>query len=223
MLTGHCATSATSGCPTSPSWTCCGRSPPNRARPCRGGQPLSWPRCWPGDRRPSAGSARRRGRDLSRPLRTEAAPQPVDDGRLQLFESVATLICELASGAPLLIVLEDVPGRTGPAAIYCGTSWPGWWTSRWRWWPPTGPTTCTALIRYARCSPSWCACRVSSGWSLPPLPDAEVGTLVRRLADTAGSLPESVVEDVVARAEGNAFYAEELWPPVSTARRCRWG
>src|SRR5206468_4861890 len=48
------------------------------------------------------------GRDLSRPLPHRAAPQPVDDGRLQLFESVAALICERAAGAALLIVLEDV-------------------------------------------------------------------------------------------------------------------
>ena len=40
------------------------------------------------------------GRDLSRPLPHRAAPQPVDDGRLQLFESVAGLICELAAAAP---------------------------------------------------------------------------------------------------------------------------
>ena len=37
------------------------------------------------------------GRDLSRPLPHRAAPQPVDDGRLQLFESVAGLLCELAA------------------------------------------------------------------------------------------------------------------------------
>ncbi|HEY4625934.1 MAG TPA: ATP-binding protein, partial [Blastococcus sp.] len=37
------------------------------------------------------------GRDLSRPLPHRAAPQPVEDGRLQLFESVAALICEVAS------------------------------------------------------------------------------------------------------------------------------
>ncbi|MBW8766366.1 MAG: AAA family ATPase, partial [Geodermatophilales bacterium] len=48
------------------------------------------------------------GRDLGRPLPNRAAPQPVDDGRLQLFESVAGLICELAAAAPLLLVLEDL-------------------------------------------------------------------------------------------------------------------
>ena len=42
------------------------------------------------------------------PLPNRAAPQPVDDGRLQLFESVAALLCELAAAGPLLVVLEDV-------------------------------------------------------------------------------------------------------------------
>ena len=48
------------------------------------------------------------GRDLGRPLPNRAAPQPIDDGRLQLFESVAGLICELAAAGPLLLVLEDL-------------------------------------------------------------------------------------------------------------------
>jgi DNA-binding CsgD family transcriptional regulator len=45
---------------------------------------------------------------------------------------------------------------------------------------------------------------------LAPLPDADVGALVRELAASTGGLPERTVDDVVARAEGNAFYAEEL-------------
>jgi DNA-binding CsgD family transcriptional regulator/tetratricopeptide (TPR) repeat protein len=164
------------------------------------GRPASFP--------PAAPAAE--GRDLSRPLPHRAAPQPVDDGRLQLFESVAALICELASGAPLLIVLEDVH-----------------WADR----------SSRDLLRYllARLVDEPVAVVASyraddlhrrhplrpllaelvrlpgvERLELEPLPDAEVGTLVRRLAAPAGSLPESAVEDMVARAEGNAFYAEEL-------------
>src|SRR5687768_5638231 len=48
------------------------------------------------------------GRDLGRPLPNRPAPHAVDDGRLQLFESVAGLLCELASSGPLLLVLEDL-------------------------------------------------------------------------------------------------------------------
>lgn len=149
-------------------------------------------------------------RDLSRPLPHRAAPQPADDGRLQLFESVAGLICEVASHGPLLIVLEDVH-----------------WADR----------SSRDLLRYllARLSDEPVAVVASyraddlhrrhplrpllaelvrlpgvERLELAPLPDDQVGALVRRLSGSAGSLPQSVVDDVVARAEGNAFYAEEL-------------
>ncbi|MFD2091746.1 helix-turn-helix transcriptional regulator [Blastococcus deserti] len=148
--------------------------------------------------------------DLSRPLPHRASPQPVDDGRLQLFESVAGLICELARRGPLLIVLEDVH-----------------WADR----------SSRDLLRYllARLVDEPVAVVVSyraddlhrrhplrpllaelvrlpavERLELAPLPDAAVAELVRVLAASAGGLPESRVEDVVARAEGNAFYAEEL-------------
>jgi DNA-binding CsgD family transcriptional regulator/tetratricopeptide (TPR) repeat protein len=150
------------------------------------------------------------GRDLSRPLPHRAAPQQVDDGRLQLFESVAALICELAAGAPLLIVLEDLH-----------------WADR----------SSRDLLRYllARLVEEPVAVVASyraddlhrrhplrpllaelvrlpgvERLELAPLPDAEVAELVRRLAATSGAPAASTIEDVVARAEGNAFYAEEL-------------
>lgn len=149
-------------------------------------------------------------RDLGSPLPHRAAPPPVEDGRLQFFESVATLLCELAGSGPLLLVLEDVH-----------------WADR----------SSRDLLRYllARLADEPVAVVASyraddlhrrhplrpllaelfrlpgvERLELSPLPDAEVGALVRRLATTPGSLPESVVEDVVTRAEGNAFYAEEL-------------
>lgn len=43
---------------------------------------------------------------------------------------------------------------------------------------------------------------------LRPMPDAEVARLVRALRE--GPLPETTVRRIVERAEGNAFYAEEL-------------
>ncbi|MCF6506173.1 LuxR family transcriptional regulator [Blastococcus sp. MG754426] len=148
------------------------------------------------------------GLDLGRPLPHRAAPQPVDDGRLQLFESVAALLCELAAAGPLLVVLEDVH-----------------WADR----------SSRDLLRYllARLVDEPVAVVASyraddlhrrhplrpllaelvrlpgvERLDLAPLPDAAVGDLVRGLA--SADLPQSAVEDVVARAEGNAFYAEEL-------------
>ena len=188
------STSATSACPTCPSSTCCGRWPPTPTlAPERGGQP--------GPRRPLfAGRPGDRCRRCSRSprgatsaarCRTARRRQPVDDGRLQLFESVAALICELAAHGPLLIVLEDVH-----------------WADR----------SSRDLLRYllARCSDEPVAVVASyraddlhrrhplrpllaelvrlpgvERLELGPLADAEVGALVRRLAAAAGPLPES--------------------------------
>jgi DNA-binding CsgD family transcriptional regulator/tetratricopeptide (TPR) repeat protein len=147
------------------------------------------------------------GRDLGRPLPNRAAPQPVDDGRLQLFESVAGLICDLAVNGPLLLVLEDVhwADRSSrdllryllarlvdePVAVVASYR-----SDDLHRRHPLRPLL-AELVRLPLVE------RVE----LAPLDDTEVGALVRRLA---GSVPERTVEDVVARAEGNAFFAEEL-------------
>ncbi len=49
---------------------------------------------------------------------------------------------------------------------------------------------------------------------LRPLPDPQVAQLVRALEDRP--LPEAVVRGIVARAEGNAFYAQELFAAAGT-------
>jgi len=135
---------------------------------------------------------------------------PADDGRLQLFEAVAALLAELAADTPLLVVLEDLH-----------------WADR----------SSRDLLRYllARLVDDPIAVVASyraddlhrrhplrpllaelvrlpgvERLTVDPLPDADVGVLVRALADASGGVPAGTVEDVVARAEGNAFYAEEL-------------
>jgi DNA-binding CsgD family transcriptional regulator/tetratricopeptide (TPR) repeat protein len=145
--------------------------------------------------------------DLGRRLPHRAAPLPVHDGRLQLFESVATLLAELAAGTPLVLVLEDLH-----------------WADR----------SSRDLLRYllARLAGEPVAVVASyraddlhrrhplrpllaelvrlpgvERLELAPLADAAVGQLVR---DLAAEVSEETVEDVVARAEGNAFYAQEL-------------
>jgi DNA-binding CsgD family transcriptional regulator len=148
--------------------------------------------------------------DLGRPLPHRAARPPLDDGRLQLFESVAALLSELGAGGPVLVVLEDLH-----------------WADR----------SSRDLLRYllARLVDEPVAVVASyraddlhrrhplrpllaelvrlpgvERLTLEPLPDAEVGALVRGLAAASGGVPAATVDDVVARAEGNAFYAEEL-------------
>ena len=148
--------------------------------------------------------------DLTRPLPHRAAPQPVEDGRLQLFESVAALICEVASKGPLLIILEDLHwadrssrdllryllARLVDEPVAVVASYRADDLHRRH---PLRPLL-AELVRL----PS------VERLDLLPLPDAEVGALVRGLAASSGGVAESTVADVVARAEGNAFYAEEL-------------
>src|SRR4051812_48085221 len=148
--------------------------------------------------------------DLTRPLPHRATPQPVEDGRLQLFESVAALICEVATTAPLLIVLEDLHwadrssrdllryllARLVDERVVVVASYRADDLHRRH---PLRPLL-AELVRLPGVE----------RLAVDPLPDADVERLVRGLAAESGGVSAGTVEDVVARAEGNAFYAEEL-------------
>ncbi len=148
--------------------------------------------------------------DLGRPLPNRAALLPPDAGRLQLFESVAALLADLAATAPLVLVLEDLHwadrssrdllryllARLGEERVAVVASYRSDDLHRRH---PLRPLL-AELVRLPGVE----------RLELPPLPDAAVGQLVRDLGRGAGPVPEATVEDVVARAEGNAFFAEEL-------------
>jgi DNA-binding CsgD family transcriptional regulator/tetratricopeptide (TPR) repeat protein len=162
----------------------------------------------PGPLAPAQGVAERG--DLDRPLPHRAAPQPVDDGRLQLFEAVASLLCELSAAGPLLVVLEDLHwadrssrdllryllARLVDEPIAVVASYRADDLHRRH---PLRPLL-AELVRLPGVE----------RLELAPLSNAEVRDLVRSLAGPDGGVPEATVDDVVARAEGNAFYAEEL-------------
>ncbi|TKJ20209.1 LuxR family transcriptional regulator [Blastococcus sp. CCUG 61487] len=150
------------------------------------------------------------GQDLGRPLPHRAAPQPTDDGRLQLFESLAHLLCELAAATPLLLVLEDVHwadrssrdllryllARLVDEPILVVVSYRSDDLHRRH---PLRPLL-AELVRQPGVE------RID----LAPLPPAALRDLVCGRAQESGGLSESALDDVVARAEGNAFFAEEL-------------
>jgi DNA-binding CsgD family transcriptional regulator/tetratricopeptide (TPR) repeat protein len=146
---------------------------------------------------------------------TDAARDP--GGRLRLFEDVAGLLADLAAVAPLVLVLEDLhwadqssrdllrfllsrgvlhrPGAGAPdRRLALLASYRADDLHRRH---PLRPLL-AELVRL----PS------VERLELRPLPDPEVARLVRALGRRA--LPEAVVHGIVARAEGNAFYAEEL-------------
>ncbi len=152
--------------------------------------------------------------DRGSPLGRGALRPPTDDGRLQLFEAVAALLAEVAAGRPLLVVLEDLHwadrssrdllryllarllARLVDEPITVVVSYRADDLHRRH---PLRPLL-AELVRLPGVE----------RLTLEPLPDADVGALVRGLAATSGGVAEGTVEDVVARAEGNAFYAEEL-------------
>ncbi|WP_129311294.1 helix-turn-helix transcriptional regulator [Streptomyces sp. L2] len=146
---------------------------------------------------------------------TDTARDP--DARLRLFEGVAGLLADLAARAPLLLVLEDlhwadqssrdllrfllsrgVPHRPGPGtadrrlAVFASYR-----SDDLHRRHPLRPLL-AELVRLP----------AVERLELRPLPDAEVDRLVRALRESP--LPESTVRGIVERAEGNAFYAEEL-------------
>jgi DNA-binding CsgD family transcriptional regulator/tetratricopeptide (TPR) repeat protein len=135
---------------------------------------------------------------------------PGDDGRLQLFESVAALLAEVAAATPLLVVLEDVHwadrssrdllrylfARLADEPVAVVASYRSDDLHRRH---PLRPLL-AELVRLPGVERS----------ELAPLPDPAVAQLVRDRAAGDGGLPDATVDDVVARAEGNAFYAEEL-------------
>ncbi|WP_318014233.1 ATP-binding protein [Geodermatophilus sp. YIM 151500] len=161
--------------------------------------------------RPGAGLAEvEDAADIGRPLVARRVPVRVDDDRLQLFESVAALLGELAASTPLLVVLEDLHwadrssrdllryllARLADEPVAIVATYRSDDLHRRH---PLRPLL-AELVRLPGVE------RLELG----PLPDPDVGELVRSLAAGTGGVPPGTVDDVVARAEGNAFYAEEL-------------
>ncbi|MFG2352267.1 ATP-binding protein [Streptomyces sp. NPDC048521] len=145
----------------------------------------------------------------------EAARDP--DGRLRLFEDVAGLLADLAAVAPLVLVLEDLHWADQSSRDLLR-----FLLSRGVLHRPGGgaPDRRLAVLASYRADDlhrrhplrpllaELVRLPAVERLELRPLPDPEVARLVRALG--AGPLPEAVVHGIVARAEGNAFYAEEL-------------
>ncbi|MFE9883214.1 AAA family ATPase [Streptomyces sp. NPDC005784] len=146
---------------------------------------------------------------------TGSAPDP--GGRLQLFEGIAGLLADLADVAPLLLILEDLhwadqssrdllrfllsrgvlqrPAPGGPArrlAVFASYRADDLHRRH-----PLRPLL-AELIRLP----------AVDRLELRPMADADVARLVRALR--TGPVSDTTVRRIVERAEGNAFYAEEL-------------
>ncbi|MFJ3670987.1 AAA family ATPase [Streptomyces sp. NPDC090106] len=138
-------------------------------------------------------------------------------GRLRLFEGMAGLLAELTAVAPLLLVLEDLHWADQSSRDLLR-----FLLSRGVLQRPSGGAPAHRLAVFASYRSDDLhrrhplrpllaeLVRLPSveRLELPPLADAEVARLVRALRDRP--LPDATVRRIVERAEGNAFYAEEL-------------
>jgi len=146
------------------------------------------------------------GRDAEQPDRV--APAPAGSGQRQLFEAVGALLFELAALRPLLLVIEDlhwadqstrdllrflISRFTDQQLVIIGSYRSDDMHRR----HPLRPW----LAELARVD-------VVNRLALSPLADPAVAALVR--ANRPDRIADSVLRSIVERAEGNAFYAEEL-------------
>ncbi|MGW1716993.1 helix-turn-helix transcriptional regulator [Streptomyces sp. NPDC002156] len=138
-------------------------------------------------------------------------------GRLRLFEGMAGLLADVTEVAPLLLVLEDLhwadqssrdllrfllsrgvlQGPTGGAPGHRLAVFASYRADDLHRRHPLRPLL-AELVRLP----------AVERLELRPMGDAEVARLVRALGE--GPLSDTTVRRIVERAEGNAFYAEEL-------------
>lgn len=143
--------------------------------------------------------------------------------RLRLFEGVAGLLADLADVAPVLLVLEDLhwadqssrdllrfllsrgllQRQAGGAAAHRLTVFASYRADDLHRRHPLRPLL-AELVRLP----------VVERLELRPMADTEVARLVRAVQQR--TLPDSTVRRIVERAEGNAFYAEELVAATDT-------
>ncbi|MBD0422829.1 AAA family ATPase [Streptomyces sp. TRM S81-3] len=139
------------------------------------------------------------------------------DAMLRLFEGVAGLLADLAEVAPLLLVLEDLHWADQSSRDLLR-----FLLSRGILQHPVGgaPARRLAVLASYRADDlhrrhplrpllaELVRLPAVERMELRPLADADVARLVRALRERP--LPDATVHRIVERAEGNAFYAEEL-------------
>ncbi|MFF0015519.1 AAA family ATPase [Streptomyces sp. NPDC005374] len=138
-------------------------------------------------------------------------------GRLRLFEGIAGLLADLADITPLLLVLEDLHWADQSSRDLLRFLLSRGILQRAAGGAPTHRLAVLASYRaddLHRRHPlrpllaELVRLPAVERLELRPMGDAEVARLVRALRE--GPLPDTTVRRIVERAEGNAFYAEEL-------------
>lgn len=148
----------------------------------------------------------------------QAAGQDGALDRSDLFEAMHVLLEAVAAKAPLLLVVEDTHWADQSTRDLLSFLF-----SR----PFEGPVAVVASYRaddlhrrhpLRRQVAEWSRLRDVQRLPLSPLPEQSVRALIAELAP--GTLTEQELSDIVARAEGNAFFVEEL--TSAAAEPGRW-
>ncbi|MEB8339235.1 helix-turn-helix transcriptional regulator [Streptomyces endophyticus] len=146
-----------------------------------------------------------------------AGPAPDPGSRLQLFEGVAGLLADLADLAPLLLVVEDLHWADQSSRDLLRFLLSRGVLQRPA---PGGPRRRLAVFASYRADDlhrrhplrpllaELIRLPAVDRLDLRPMADADMARLVR--ARRTGPVPDGTVRRIVDRAEGNAFYAEEL-------------
>ncbi len=128
--------------------------------------------------------------------------------RAQLFDAVYAGLAQLAADAPLLVVLEDIHWADQSTRDLLT----GLFTR-----PPAGPIAIVASYRtddlhrrhpLRAAAAEWARLARVTRMTLHPLPDKDIRRLVRELHPAP--ISDLEVRRIVSRAEGNAFFTEEL-------------
>ncbi|MDQ1042862.1 helix-turn-helix transcriptional regulator [Streptomyces sp. V4I2] len=144
-------------------------------------------------------------------------------GRLRLFEGIAALLADVADIAPLLLVLEDLHWADQSSRDLLRFLLSRGILQRSAGGAPThrlavfGSYRADDLHRRHPLRPllaELVRLPAVERLELRPMADVEVARLVRALEDRP--LPDVTVRRIVERAEGNAFYAEELVAATET-------
>ncbi len=148
----------------------------------------------------------------------DAAPETADwIGRGDLIDAVNAALARLAADRPLLVLIEDIhwaDQSTRDLLTMLFTR------------PPVGPVAIVASYRtddlhrrhpLRATAAEWARLPQISRVALRPLASKDIRALVRQLHPEP--IPEMELRRIVSRAEGNAFFAEELVAAVGNGGR----
>jgi hypothetical protein len=139
---------------------------------------------------------------------TGVEAEPAATERADLFEAVHQTLERAADEMPLLLVVEDVHWADQSTRELLGYLFTRTWTNRVALVASYRSDDLHRRHPLRRQVAEWSRIPEVDRLALSPLPDADVQALIAELAPTG--LGDQERADIVRRAEGNAFFVEEL-------------